>query len=115
MPETKMADEQYLETQRRLLRLSYELARLDLDGFVARAEESLAAGADVDPIAYRHGAAPLRVIADLARRGRGLKSALDGGGLDVVGALADAFAGGPRRGSGAAGGGVDPCAAGGGV
>ena len=114
MPESVMTDEQYLETQRRLLRYSYELSQLDLGAFIRRVAQAEAVGPVVDQTAYRHAAPALRRIRLIAEEARDLQNTFHNGQDALVGALADAFverapgAEGTRHGEGPG----EPCARG---
>lgn len=106
-----MTDEQYLRTQRDLLRHAFGLSQLDLDAFLRRAREAWAAGEARDPTAYRHGPAALAYITRLAEDALRLKAALAAARGELVGALADAHVSrGPESDSAAP---DDPCAGGG--
>ena len=88
-----MTDEQYLQTQRKLIRLAIEVHGLDFDGFLARIREAETAGPVVDPTLFRRGASALSAVKAVAEAGRSMKEAYESNGRGMLGAIRDAFTG----------------------
>lgn len=86
-----MADEDYLKTQRALMRLCVEVQGLDLDAFLARIAEAEAAGPVLDPTLFRRGAAAVAAVKAVAQAGRELKAAYEGHPKELLGAVLDAY------------------------
>lgn len=86
-----MTDEEYLETQRRLLRLAVEVAGLDYDGFLERIREAEFAGPFTDPTPFRRGAGALAAVKGVAEAGRAMKQAYEARPREMTGAVLDAF------------------------
>ena len=68
-----MSDTEYHDTQGRLIDTAFNLAALDLDGFLGRIRESHAVGPVLDPTLYRAASDGLEAVADLARAAQGVK------------------------------------------
>lgn len=86
-----MTDAEYLETQRRLMRLAVEVQGLDLDGFLARINEASGAGPAANPTLFRRGAPALAAIGALADAARLMKSVYEEHPADLLGAVLDAY------------------------
>jgi hypothetical protein len=87
----RMTDDEYRQTQRKLMRLAVEVQGLDFQGFLERIAEAESAGPVLDPTLYRRGAAALAAVKEVALAGRGMKKAYEAHPRELMPAVLDAF------------------------
>lgn len=86
-----MTDEEYLKTQRTLMRMSVEVQGLDLEGFLRRIGEAESAAPVLDPTLYRRGTEALESVKQIALAAQQVQAAYESNPRSLLGAVLDAY------------------------